>query len=179
MSVKPQTKESSGAKTALALIALGYIVTTFTQMSALMDYEHYRYLFQQYSETSIQFRFLASWLARIAGLVIGFGLLCRKEIFRKAGLVLASGTMTVAYWKHPYQGFLNHIYSLNEQFNATGRTALSPNSAVQIFQDIGFAGFTLQDFTHVCVASIVAWEIFCALTVIFVLTRPRVKMLFK
>ncbi len=176
---KPQAISSPGATMAMILIGAGYILTSFSQMTALMNYEHYRYLFQQYTESSIQFRFLASWLARIIGLSIGIGLLCRKEVFRKAALVFATGTMVVAYWKHPYEGFLKHIHFLNERMNATGKSFLSPDSAVQIFKEIGFPDFTVVDFTKICVASIVAWEIFCALLVIIILTRPRVKIIFR
>jgi|GEM_PF-6893219 len=170
---------TSRADRMIVLIGVGYVVTTFSQMSALLDYSYYRYLFQQYSESTIQFRYIISWGVRFLGLAVGIGILSHKEIFRKSALLLAAGTIAVAYWKHPYQGFLQHVNALNTKMHASGNTFLNFDTAIQAFRDMGLTGFILEDFTIICVAAIVVWEIFCALVVIFVLTRPRVKTLFR
>ena len=167
-------------RTVLVLLGFGYIFTSLTQMTALGDYKHYQYLFEQYSSASISLRFFISWMVRIAGLIFGVGLLCKKEIFRKLALGLAAGTMAVAYWKHPYEAFTRHIQYLDEHMSSNFVGAVfSPKMGAELMSIFSPDNFSEPDFVHLCVYTIVAWEIFCAAVVIFVLTRPKIKALFR
>ena len=60
---------------AVVLVGVGYIYASLSQMAALANYPHYCYLFQQYGENTIQFRYVISWAGRFAGLGVGAGLL--------------------------------------------------------------------------------------------------------
>ena len=177
-SPKPAPKQKpSNPQAVIVFLGVGFILTSLSQMSALMDYNHYRYLFQQYTETAIHARFVTSWIARFLGISIGIGFLCRKEIFRKAGIILATGTIAMAYWKHPYAGFIQHIHWLNDYLPSVGMP-LTPKFVIELAQETVFPGFTEEIFTSLSVISIIVWEIFCSGFVLYFLTRPPVKSQF-
>jgi hypothetical protein len=160
------------------VLGIGFILTSLNQMGALADYGHYRQLFQDNPEGYVHFRYFISWGARWLGLVFGIGLFFRKDFFRKALAFLSWGTIAAAYWKHPHAGFVRHIRILSEQMAAKG-APFSPESVIQYMQAWNVTWFTESAFAWICVAVIIACEICMALVVIFFLTRPPVKSLFR
>lgn len=99
-----------------------------------------------------------SWFHRLAGLLIAFGLIRRKELARKGVLCLAIFSILTIYWKHPDRTFLRiaenlqmcwgdllYQYSLSD-IRFTGMAGI-----VFIFQcllDIIFQGMMLAYFTR-------------------------------
>lgn len=57
-------------------------------------------------------RYIFSWLQRILGLSCGVGILFGKDIFRKIAIAIGIFTICFGYWKHPVDGFVNHIHEL-------------------------------------------------------------------
>lgn len=160
------------------ILGIGFIFTSLNQMGALAGYDHYRQLFQDSPEGFIRFRYFVSWTARWLGLVFGIGLFFRKEFFRKALIFLSWGTIAVVYWKHPHAGFVRHIQMMNDQMAAKG-APFSPESVIQYVQAWNISWLTESSFAWLCVAVIIVWEVCVALGVIFFLTRPPVKSLFR
>ncbi len=173
-----QPPASAWASPVVIFLGIGFILTSLIQMSALADYGHYRQLFQDNPEGFIRFRYFISWSARWLGLAFGIGLFFRKEFFRKALIFLSWGTIAVVYWKHPHDGFIRHIRILSEQMAAKG-VPFSPESVIQYVQGWNMTWLTESSFAWICVVVIIAWEISLALGVIFFLTRPSVKSLFR
>ena len=73
----------------------------FWLLLPLSSFHVYKDIFQYLSKEAILFRYILSVSARIIGLVSGVGILCRKDIFRKAGVFLCWTTVISIYWKHP------------------------------------------------------------------------------
>lgn len=177
---KPMPEPVAGrwAVPGIIVLGVGYILTSLSQMNALIDYQHYRYLFQGLPEFAIQHRYTASWLARFAGLALGVGLLFRREIFRKAILILAWGTIATAYWKHPHEGFVRHIRLLSEQMADKG-IPFSPASVIQFERAWNVSWMNESSFAWLCVITIIVCEVGMALGVIFFLTRKSTKAAFR
>lgn len=179
--VAPMTDQpgaSSWAGPLVTCLGIAFILTSLVQLATLLDFAHYRYLFQDSSEAYVLFRYLISCSARFMGLAVGFGLCFRREWFRKAALFLAWGTVAVAYWKHPYLGFLRHLRLVSSQMESKG-LPFSPENVIQYVQAWNISWFTESTFAWFCVVIIILTEIFIALVVVFILTRPSVKPVFR
>jgi hypothetical protein len=157
------------------LFGIGLILTSLGQMSALLNFEHYKYLFGGWAASTLLPRFVISWSLRIIGFACGVGLIAQKDIFRKMGIALCAATILTVYIKHPHQGFMNHILNLDQQFQTTSGivSMFSPSSAISI------TGLTLSQFAWICAISAMVLDVVYALIFIFYFTRPKVKAQFK
>ncbi|MFH0984164.1 MAG: hypothetical protein V1882_01360 [Candidatus Omnitrophota bacterium] len=156
----------------------GFILTSFYQLMLAADFKYYSYLFQDYPSGVIHFRHFISCSARFMGIVFGIGLLYRKEFFRKASIFLAFATMALVYLKHPYAGVVRHLQYSNELMAANG-LPFSPESVIRYFQAWSVSWATESVFAYLLLVFFIVSDICFAICVIFLLTRPSVKSLFK
>lgn len=135
------------------------IVTSASQMLALVDYPRYTILFNYIPQELLYFRYAVSWVLRILGLASGIGILRFKEIYRKIGLALSGFTIVTIFWKHPYAGFQNHIHDLSQRglfdWNAVVAASRLPEATligicvvVASLVDLIFAGVFIYYFTR-------------------------------
>ena len=80
-----------------------------------LGYNRYIYLFQDLPAQVVLLRYAGSWFWRILGLVVGVGLLFRKDICRKIGIGLCWYTIVTIYLKHPYAALDHAIQELVRQ----------------------------------------------------------------
>ncbi|MFH0984162.1 MAG: hypothetical protein V1882_01350 [Candidatus Omnitrophota bacterium] len=160
----------------IVFLGVGFILTSLIQVGAFADFGYYRQLFQDNSEGYIRFRYFMSWMSRFLGLTFGVGFLFRKEFFRRALIVLASGTIAVAYWKHPHAAFIHVLHRVSEQMTAKG-VPLTPEILVNYLQAWNLPWATVSWLAQVTVIVVISSEVFVALVVLFFLTRPAVKSL--
>jgi hypothetical protein len=112
-----------------------------------------------YSENLIQVRFIISWLFKICGLICGVGVMFLQERFRKMLIWLSYFSIATIFLRYTYGSFL--IY------------------CTPTYHESGMTGMSLQTFTWINV--LVRWLMDAGFSavVIYYLTRPGVKQLFK
>lgn len=110
-------------------------------------------------------RYSFSWLQRIIGILVGVGLLARKEIARKIGVALGCFTILTLYWKHPYPAFKLHSQYLDKNFGYI---------LAQSGTGVTFSSVTLLAIIVHCIGDIIFWGTF-----IYFFTRSSVKSQFK
>jgi len=165
---------SSWAKTTVVVIGSLLVLSSIWQMCTFLNYAHYQYMFREYSEEIIQFRYLLSLGSRGLGMVIGIGILLRKENFRKAAIVLMVATIALMVFKHPFSAALQ----LNRQYI---------NALDAIFKTAPFNADILMSFFHaleiplayLVIITVILVDDLCALLIIFFLTRPSVRAVFR
>ncbi len=165
---------SSWAKTTVVVIGSLLVLSSIWQMLIFLNYAHYQYVFREYSEEIIQFRYLLSLGSRCLGMVIGLGILLRKENFRKAAIVLMVATIALMVFKHPFSAALQ----LNRQYI---------NALDAIFKTAPFNADILMSFFHsierplayLVIITVILVDDLCALLIIFFLTRPSVRAVFR
>jgi SAM-dependent methyltransferase len=139
-------------------------------MSALLDFEHYSYLFSPLPSRIIFLRFGLSWALRLTGLLSGIGILFRKDGFRKLALGLFVFTLFTVPWKHPVFGFRHHAAYLDQLLKDQGAYPLK------------MAGVVIPSFSSLAPVSAraaQAAEVLFALAFLYYFTRPKVKAWFK
>ena len=162
--MKPVVSVAPWAASGVVLLGIGFILTSIGQMGALADHSHLWYLI-----------FLGTSLF---GIVVGAGLFSRREFFRKGGVLLAGLSIVGAFGKHSHEGFVQYMHSLSEQMAASG-APFSPDSVLQFIHAWNISWVTESTLAWGCIAFLVILDILIALAVIFFLTRPSVKALFR
>jgi len=139
-------------------------------MTALLNFEHYSYLFYPLPQNIIFLRFFVSWSLRLIGLISGIGILFRKDGFRKSALCIFIFTIFTVSWKHPFSGFQRHAVYLDQLFKDRG---LYP---------FRIAGVEIPSFSSLAPVSAMAAqaaEVLFALAFIYYFSRPKVKARFR
>lgn len=127
-------------------------------------YEQYAYLHQELSEGMVKVRYGVSWLIKIAGFVIGIGLLRLKEWARLGALVNSVFIIATVHLKHSYKAYSLHTAQLDRAFEAIGGLP----------EDI-----TFKSLTEPALFCQRALDIVFCLVLAYFLTRPTVKSQFK
>ena len=152
----------------IRVVAIILIVTSLFQFFVILKagflFDRYKYIFSYYPENTLWLRYGFSWLQRIIGLAAGIGIFYQKELYRKIAIFFLTFMLATLYWKHPYQGFTNMAHYIGVcqndmlvQFtHITCKTIILPAVIVNCLLDLIFAG-----------------------SIIFYLTRPKVKIHFK
>lgn len=146
----------------------GYTTAAVSLYQAIVllsaGYPYYAYLHQEYTPRMILVRYVFSWLIKALGLVVGIGLLARKEFFRKLAIASSVLTIVTVHLKHTHAAYLLHVQQLDRSFEAlygglpdgfTFVSVLGPALLLQRSIDVVFA-----------------------LALIFYLTRAHVKQQF-
>lgn len=141
-------------------LVLGALYQMWLVFSA--GYAHYCYLHQQYDSTLLFVRYLVSWGIKIAGLVLGLGLLKLNEFARKAAIVYYVFIMATVNLKHSYPAYLMHMRMLDAS------TGGGPYPGIS-FESLVLPALMIQR----------AVDIVFGAMVIFFLTRPKVKAQFR
>ncbi len=130
-------------------------------------YNYYKDIFQPLPQELIRLRYLISCVRRLSGLVVGIGVLCNKDIFRKLLIFISWFTLLTLYWKHPFFAVQNHArYVLKQMSGIAG--------------SCGFVTLPSERFlTAVSLAGLYAIDIVFSALVIYYFTRPSIKEWFK
>ena len=153
----------------LVVFGVGLIVTSLSQMAALVEADRYWYLFQNLPPAAITGRYLVSWVARGIGLAAGIGIVQRREVFRKMAIALGWATIATVSWKHPYEGFARHLSDLE---------LLVPEFRMRLSEALGQLGIERSTMTWMVVCTARAQEIALALLLIWYFTRSHVRAQF-
>ena len=159
--------KSSSKSVGVEIFGILIIFSSIIHMQKLvLDVASYVHWYSYMPPWMITLRYGFSWFQRIVGILVGVGILARKDIARKAGIGLGCFTIATVYWKHPYAAFKIHTQELDQVYgNLFSRLGLPA---------IKFASVTLlADIVH-CLLDILFWGIF-----IYLFTRPSVKEQFK
>lgn len=92
------------------------ILGSIYKLWGFLDYDYYRFMFQQLPEKVILARYFSSVTLRLAGLIAATGVLLLKDGFRKFLLLLCLFTLCSIYWKHPFYVFENISRYTEQQF---------------------------------------------------------------
>jgi len=95
------------------LVGLSLIIDTAIELKCdILDYKQYQFIFQWMPPQTIFLRYCYSIILRCVIIAIVAGVCLRKEIFRKALIVIVWWGVITLFWKHPYQAIVNaNIYS--------------------------------------------------------------------
>ena len=135
-----------------ALLMLGSIYSLW----GILDFDYYRFMFQQLPEPFIWIRYVASIIFRLVSLTAAVGVLLLKDIFRKLAIGLGLWTLATLYWKHPFYVF-NNIYQ-GQQEIFLNKNPIFPWIALGFYYAI---------------------DIIFSISFIYYFTRPKVKAYFK
>ena len=149
----------------LGLLFFGYffIFTSLAQLlSFIFNYNNYQLTFGYLPPALIILRYSLSILGRVLHIIVGVGLLKRKEIFRKIAIWGAGGMIATATFRHPFLNIVNHTHLVLESMGLGKHDASMPSNTLVwivrgciLFMDIIFYG-----------------------TLMYYLTRPQVKSCF-
>jgi len=123
-------------------------------MRGFLDFDYYRFMFQQYSDALVVKRYIFSVSLRIVTLVIAMGLFFQKEIFRKAVIALGLFTLGTLMIKHPYHVFYNIAMLTEQHYHGEAVTHLMfpwqpwVSMILYISLDAVFAGTLIYYFTR-------------------------------
>lgn len=160
------------------LLGLGFIFASLGQMGALINYYRWSSFFPGHPGSLIQLLYWILWGTSLVGVVVGVGLWSHKDFFRKASIFLVCVSLAGAYGKHPHEGFVLRMRLMSEQMAAQG-SPFSSDSILQFVQAWNISWLTESSLAWGCVALIMILEILFALAIVFFLTRPSVKALFR
>jgi hypothetical protein len=176
--MSPVSSGSSWGAAGVILMGIGFILASVLRIGVLAGYSGYHTLFQHLPEGFIQCRYLISWGMLVLGLVTGIGLFYRKDFFRKAGVLFVWISIVGVFGKHSLEGFVQYLRHLSESMAANG-TPFSPASVVQFAQAWHIAWLTESALAWGCITLLTILEISFYFVIIFFLTRPSVKTLFR
>lgn len=82
---------------------IGIVIIAYSgwELKGLFHYDRYLFLFQHLPKQTILFRYCYSIFLRLLLIVVGIGIVFRKDIFRKAIVLIACFAILTVYWKHP------------------------------------------------------------------------------
>lgn len=92
------------------VVASGLLLGTisFLYFEKLLNPEYYAWLFEPLSREAVAVRYAISVLVRVLGFVAGFGVLLRREFFRKLLVVACGLAVATCYLRHPWWAFVRH-----------------------------------------------------------------------
>lgn len=91
----------------IAIFAFLLIAASLYNLSGLLNYDYYVFMFQQLPSGMINDRYILSIGSRVIGIIVAIGLMMRKEWARQLIIFFCSITILTFYWKHPYYVFEN------------------------------------------------------------------------
>lgn len=159
--------ERSPRSVGVTIFGILLILSSLIHVQKLIDdvsiYVHY---YSYLPPWMIVLRYSFSWIQRLIGILVGVGLLSRKDIARKVGMLLGLFTILTIYWKHPYDAFKIHTALLDQRLG---------NIFILLGVDnISFSSLTIASMIAHYIADSLFWGVF-----IFFFTRPSVKAQFK
>ena len=106
-----------------------WVVSSLIQMTSLVDYARYQYIFHDNLSYSLIFwRYIGSWAQRFLGLAAGFGLMYHRRWAAVVVNILSVYSILIVFWKHPYEAVKNHCVLLDKQlgwiFTSHGYTGI-------------------------------------------------------
>jgi len=84
-----------------------FIIGSLYYLVVSLNFEYYKFIFQQLPERNIIFRYVFSLLMRSFGIVLGLGIILRKNFFRKAAIFFCWFTILTVLWRSPFYVFNN------------------------------------------------------------------------
>ncbi|MBF0384539.1 MAG: hypothetical protein HQL27_01580 [Candidatus Omnitrophica bacterium] len=164
------------------LFAFLLILASYNKLIGFLNFSYYRFMFQGLSEDMQLARYIFSVTLRIVGIIVGIGLLYRKELFRKVFLVLCLATVISLPFKHPFSVFKNiAIYREYQQgINILPEGTKTANLKYPVFPK-GLKDYTLKfpSFPFISMASFMAVDAVFAIAGILFFRLPRVKKCFE
>jgi hypothetical protein len=162
---KVPEQQGLSPKTIVTIIAVLYIIGPLIHINTLISQKDWYFsLYSYMPQWLLVTRYSFSWLQRILALTAAIGILYYRDLYRKLLIALCSFTILTVYWKHPYEAFHAHTKNLDAQFGYLLK---------------GAPGLTFESLTVVSIIAHCLVNIAFSGTVIYFLTRPRVKNLFK
>ena len=79
-------------------------------------YEYYCRLHQEYAPTMLYVRYLVSWGIKLAGLVLGFGILKLNDWARKLLIAYYVFIIATVHLKHAYPAYMIHLQDLDKSY---------------------------------------------------------------
>ena len=162
---KKSFSQEKKARIVVLIIGILYIIGPVIHINTLITQKDWYFSLYSYMPDWLSMtRYSFSWLQRILALTAAIGILYHKEIYRKLLLTLCTFTALTVYWKHPYEAFAAN----NRLLDAKLGYLLTP-----------VRGVTFESLTTVSIIFHSILNIALCGAVIYYLTRPSVKKLFK
>ncbi len=124
-------------------------------------YEYYCRLHQEYDSTMLYVRYLVSWGIKLAGLVLGFGILKLNDWARKLLIAYYVFIIATVHLKHAYPAYMIHLQDLDKSYGHL------------------LAGFTFVSLAWPSLIIQRGVDVVFGLLVIYFFTRPEVRNQFK
>jgi hypothetical protein len=139
----------------VVLFGVFLILGSIYKLWGFLNYDYYRFMFQQLPDSVILMRYVGSVALRLAGIIVATGLLLLNDMFRKVFMIMCTLTLCTLYWKHPFFVFENISRYTQQMFFVGAGTGelIDPMRPwiVMIFNyviDIIFCGSALFYFTR-------------------------------
>lgn len=153
------------------------IVGALYKLFGFLNFDYYRFMFQQLPPHLIYIRYIFSVIFRIMEVVTGIGLLSFKKIFRIIALGICILSLCTIYWKHPLFVFKNiAIYTEYKQnLNVLPSGTTFDRSAYPMYSlnanthTLRYSSFPLVSLIFYSAIDIIFFS-----TMIFYFTRPKV-----
>ena len=137
-------------------------VSLFQLCGFIFDYKHYQLQFSYLTPEILNLRYCFSILGRVLHIIVGIGLLKRKESFRKIAVWGALGMIATVTLRHPFLCIFNQTRIVWDQ-SGVEKTGLP---------------ITFDFIFWVTLAAIFFMDTLFYGTLIYYLTRPKVKFCF-
>ena len=155
----------------ITLFGLYFIIDSLSQLYVKLltpnYYSWYSAIFQALPDKIILLRYPLSIAYRIVELALGIGILRREEVFRKFTIFFSWFTISIFYWKHPFDAMDKHAQIVVKNMSSIA----------------GSCQLTSPEYTNM-IAWVSLWcvyaiDIVISAWVIYYFTRPRIKEQFK
>ena len=160
-------KERPRGVTIFGILLIATSLMQITEWLMPRYFNYYKEIFQPLPEHMIRLRYFISAIRRLSGSVVGIGILCRKDIFRKILLLIAAFTIFTLYWKHPFFAVQNHARNVTSHLSKMmGDCEYITPSTVRLVAIVSLVGLYAMDMAF-------------SVALIYYFTRPRVREWFK
>lgn len=154
-------KKSNRLSILISIFAILIFARALDEFLNLSHYDRYVFLFQHLPRNLILLRYVSSLSIRALFIIAGFGVLFRREVFRKVLLFGCFFSIVTVYWKHPVSVFENVVNDMNKQ---------------------GLLFSIFKNNPELLVKTLLAWNyvetIVVSIFLIYLFTRPEVKQQF-
>jgi hypothetical protein len=151
-------------KKLVGLIVIGscLIIGALIQLSAIVNYQQYKYYLDDLPPLALFIRYVISCGQRFLGIISGVGLIAHRRWAAKTAIFLSVLNILAVYWRYPYRSFEKQSMSWDRQWGVMLERLGCPGCH--------FSSYILPGVIATCILDVLFFSF-----ILYYLTRPHVR----